>query len=367
MRTSLRIEKVKQNISIILESELFSTMSYYERLFTVCDHIEKLSSHPHAQKISANLYYDLHELLNEDLLLSSLQQEKGEQNLLVLNSPKIFFKTFDLATNISKVVSALLKLPTNKRALADLSAKFLDTILSHSFELHSLISKQGNSVVEYPRSYLLKSTAKELDNTQRLPLFFSVDRAQINNLFSTDLENLNSLQGQREKKYSNHVQLGHQAIFHKNPTKALEHFQRAAIYNNTAEAQTLIGWSYAQLGKLEKAKDACLEAIKIDKDYGAAYNDLGSYLLSEKKLEQALKWFDMAKKASHYQNREYPYINASKIYMTAKQYKNALNELEQAYKIAPYHEELQEMITKIQGLLQAEKKQTPSPFSPTIV
>ena len=363
---SSKDRKVKQNISIILESELFSTISYYDRLFTVCDHIEKMSAHPDAQKISANLYYDLHEFMNGEILLSSMQLTTTEQNLMVLNSPKIFFKCFDLASALSKILSTLLTLPTNKEALAKTTATFINITLSHCYELHSLIMQQGSAQIEYPRSYLLTGEKRTLDQKKLRPLFFCLDQARLDQLFSSDLDNVNSLQGQRDKKYTHHIKLGHEAIFHKDPKKALEHFQRATIYSNTAEALTMLGWVQAQLGNVEKAKDACLEAIKIDSDYGAAYNDLGSYLLAEKQFDQALKWFNMAKKATHYQNREYPYINSSKIHMTLKNYKEALSELEQAHNIAPYHEELQSMIQKIQHLLHVEKRPS-SNFSPTIV
>lgn len=348
-------------------------MSYYQRLFTVCDQIEKLANTPNVKKISANLYDALYEWMQESALSPALGL--SENNLLVLNSPKIFFKTFDYATSLADLLKNLYKLPTNKTKLADMTVGFIDTILSHCYELHSLIHTMGNTVIEYPRSILLKSEQEGEQSAEAL-LLFQVDAEKLQEIMNKELNNINSINGQRDRKYNYYLQLGHEAIFHKRPEKALEHFQRAAIYQNSAEVLTLIGWSYAQLGKIEKAKQSCVEAIKVDDQYGAAYNDLGSYLLTENRLEEALKWFEVAKSATHYQNREYPYINASKIYMTTKNYAKALNELEQAYKLAPYHEELKEMIAKIKHLLDQPKESTQPPtpqqeakprFTPTLV
>ncbi|HXP45774.1 MAG TPA: tetratricopeptide repeat protein, partial [Terriglobales bacterium] len=47
----------------------------------------------------------------------------------------------------------------------------------------------------------------------------------------------------------------------------------------TAEAYTFRGWSYSFLGDHERAIAECLEAIRVDPEFGNPYNDIGAYLI----------------------------------------------------------------------------------------
>jgi len=114
---------------------------------------------------------------------------------------------------------------------------------------------------------------------------------------------------------------------------------------------TLIGWVYSILGNSEQAKNSCLRAIQVNPEYGPAYNDLGSYLLAEGEINESFKWFDLAKKAPIYHNREYPYINAGRAYMIKKDYKMALVEFNTALTLAPFHQELQQTIDRLKNSL----------------
>jgi Tfp pilus assembly protein PilF len=159
------------------------------------------------------------------------------------------------------------------------------------------------------------------------------------------------LEWQREKKYDDALSEGHQAILKKEHSAALDSFSKARNYRETAEILTLMGWTHSLMAEMEKAKSYCLKAIKQDADYGPAYNDLGSYLLSEGQVEEALKWFDLAKKAPNYQNREYPYINAGRAYMTKRKLGRALDEFSKALTLAPYHDELHSTVEKLKKSL----------------
>lgn len=156
---------------------------------------------------------------------------------------------------------------------------------------------------------------------------------------------------QRMKRYEDKIQEGHEAIFHKEHAKALEAFLKAQNYQDSAEVLTLVGWSYSLLGQLDKAKSYCLKAIQKDPEYGPPYNDMGSYLLAEGQTEESLKWFDLAKRAINYQNREYPFINAGRAYMTKKDLTKALEEFSGALSLAPYHEELHKTVEKLKKSL----------------
>ena len=122
-------------------------------------------------------------------------------------------------------------------------------------------------------------------------------------------------------------------------------------YRECAEIVTLVGWVQSLLGENEKAKNMCMKAISLDPDYGPPYNDLGTVLLNEGQLEESLKWFELAKKAPKYQNKEYPYINAGRAYMMVKNYDKAMIEFEKALSICPENEDLRETVAKIEKSL----------------
>src|SRR5205085_12203391 len=101
-------------------------------------------------------------------------------------------------------------------------------------------------------------------------------------------------------------------IAQKNFEEAKNQFFKARNYKDCAEVLTLIGWTYSLLENLREAKSYCMKAIQKDTQYGPAYNDFGNYILNEGQVRESLRWFELAKRAHNYQNREYPYINAGR-------------------------------------------------------
>ena len=70
-----------------------------------------------------------------------------------------------------------------------------------------------------------------------------------------------------------------------------------------------------------------------------------------KGTKEALRWFDLAKNAPIYQNKEYPYINAGRVFLMQKKYRRALLEFKEARKRAPFAKNLLDTISKIESLL----------------
>lgn len=92
--------------------------------------------------------------------------------------------------------------------------------------------------------------------------------------------------------------------------------------------------------------------MQLDSQYGPAYNDFGNYILSEGQIQESLRWFELAKRAHNYQNREYPYINAGRAYVLLKDFDQALTEFSSALTIAPHHHELHETVSKLKNSLE---------------
>ena len=98
----------------------------------------------------------------------------------------------------------------------------------------------------------------------------------------------------------------------------------------TAEAHTYLGWSYSFQGRYDEAIEQCKIAITVDPQFGNPYNDIGSYLIQKGKLDEAIPWLELAKKAPRYEPRHFPYLNLFRVYMKMGQLDAAQRELEQA-------------------------------------
>jgi len=91
----------------------------------------------------------------------------------------------------------------------------------------------------------------------------------------------------------------------------------------TAEAYTFSGWTYSFLGDYDRAISECLEAIKVDPDFGNPYNDIGTYLIEQGKLDEAIPWLEKATRAKRYEAYCYPHFNLGRVYERKRQWDRA--------------------------------------------
>ncbi len=98
----------------------------------------------------------------------------------------------------------------------------------------------------------------------------------------------------------------------------------------TAEAHTFLGWTYSFMGRLDEAIEQCRRAIRIDPSFGNPYNDIGSYLMKQGKLEEAIDWLERAKQAPRYEPKHYPYMNLARLYLALGRFEDATREFSQA-------------------------------------
>lgn len=101
----------------------------------------------------------------------------------------------------------------------------------------------------------------------------------------------------------------------------------------TAEAYTFRGWSYSYLGEYDKAIAECLEAIKVDPDFGNPYNDIGAYLIEQGKLDEAIPWLEKATRAKRYEAYCYPHFNLGRVYEQKHQWQEAHDCYARAYQL----------------------------------
>lgn len=112
--------------------------------------------------------------------------------------------------------------------------------------------------------------------------------------------------------------------------EAIQLYKASIEQHPTAEAHTYLGWTYSHQGRYDDAIEQCKLAITVDPQFGNPYNDIGSYLIQKGQFDQAIPWLEMAKKASRYEPRHFPYLNLFRVYMKLGRADAAQRELEQA-------------------------------------
>lgn len=381
----------------LLLSELYSAQAYADRLFHAIIDMSSLQGLGECQILAAQAEFKLSELLETQVFKTELAQQEPYQ--ADLRSLRKMLQTG------SQLMRSMIELQGPNPATLKACVNWINTTFDTAYELHLIISEHTQLEIQWPRLNLiemnphgkeskvlaLKTQQKKIEEHQEeaetlrgprrfgkaglyaldggipsgpvaeeeieteeeldIVPHFHLSLDVVENVYHHGPSQVDHLEWQREKKYDDALSDGHQAILNKDYPVALEAFSKARNYRETAEVLTLMGWTHSLMAQLEKAKSYCLKAIKQDPDYGPPYNDLGNYLLSEGQVEESLKWFELAKKAPNYQNREYPYINAGRAFMTKRKLGRALDEFSKALTLAPYHDELHETVEKLKKSL----------------
>jgi Tfp pilus assembly protein PilF len=114
---------------------------------------------------------------------------------------------------------------------------------------------------------------------------------------------------------------------------AIGRYRESIDSQPTAEAHTFLGWALSFLDRLDDAIAECRKAIAVDPDFGNPYNDIGSYLLKQGKLDDAIPWLDKAVAAKRYEARHYPHCNLGRIYWAKGMLNRATAEFERALEL----------------------------------
>ncbi len=324
----------------LLSSELDNATGYLNRILQVACRYGHLSRHPQLVEDTSNLYLDLVKILQENCFAPPFEE-------IDLTEVPIDKKVSPLLT----MLQGLLQLAIKREHLVAIITNTINTLYNYSAELHKIVANLTNLEVEYPRINLLQMIPSQNGIAR-----FHLPLEAVKQALNEGTTQLSALKNKREELYKDWIYKGHQALLNQEVEHAHKCFQKAQNLKSCAEVLTLLGWTYSLQDNHEQAKKQCLQAIRLDPDYGPPYNDLGTYLLNEGNIEESLQWFELAKKAKNYQNREYPYINSARAHISQKRYTQALDEFSFALTLTPYNEELQSTVTHIRNRVENRER-----------
>lgn len=136
--------------------------------------------------------------------------------------------------------------------------------------------------------------------------------------------------------------------------KAIPIYGKSIRLCPTAEAHAFLGWAYSAHFRYDLAIRECLRAIEIDADYGNSYNDIGSYLVSQGKLDESVEWFEKAKKAGRYASRYFPYMNLGRVFSAKGMKLRAIREFERALELNPGEESCASALKRLRASVTAK-------------
>lgn len=114
---------------------------------------------------------------------------------------------------------------------------------------------------------------------------------------------------------------------------AIQVFEQSIEIYPTAEGYTNLGWAFSMVQRYDEAIEQCKLAIEVDPERGNAYNDIGVYLLSLERAEEAVSWFKKSLKVPEYDARHYAYCNLGRAYENLGRYESALRYYDLALQI----------------------------------
>jgi tetratricopeptide (TPR) repeat protein len=133
--------------------------------------------------------------------------------------------------------------------------------------------------------------------------------------------------------------------------RAAELYQTSIGIFPTAEAHTFLGWTYHFQGKVEDAIAECKRAIEVDPDFGNPYNDIGAYLISLGRNDEAISWLEQAIKAPRYNPRHFAHFNLGRVYYAKGMFSRARQCFQDALRIEPRYTLAQQAVENLRRML----------------
>jgi len=338
---------IMDKLNSLLLAEFYTATGYFDRLIFAFSDLEHLHNLPRGKAQMQKFIEETNRFFEDELYSLNFEATQTDWT----DYKKII-------KNYNGLIEAFLKSPFRSDKVITAAVNYINHLYKHCFEIHNFVIDSTVIEIQLPRLGLIQEENIESINgaAQKAPLFY-LDEINVRQYHQENIKSNSSLvflDIRREEKYDELLHKGHMSIAQNEYEEARKYFYMARNYKETAEILTLLAWTYSLLEDRQQAKIYCLQAVKKDSQYGPAYNDYGNYLLSEGQVEESIRWFELAKRALNYQNREYPYINAGRAHALLKNFDQALKEFSLALTIAPHHIELHETVAKLKDSLNSK-------------
>jgi Tfp pilus assembly protein PilF len=133
--------------------------------------------------------------------------------------------------------------------------------------------------------------------------------------------------------------------------RAVELYRGSLALHPTAEAHTFLGWTYHFQGKVEDAIAECKRAIEVDPDFGNPYNDIGAYLISLGRNDEAISWLEQAIKAPRYDPRHFAHFNLGRVYYAKGMFSRARQCFQEALRIEPRYKLARQAVENLRRMV----------------
>ncbi len=133
--------------------------------------------------------------------------------------------------------------------------------------------------------------------------------------------------------------------------EAVELYKQSIDAYPTAEAHTFLGWTYSWMGRIDDAIAECHKAIAVDPTFGNPYNDIGSYLMMQGKVDDAIPWIERALQAPRYESYCYPHMNLGRAYEQKRDWLRAKDEYRKALSENKDYTPAAQALARIRGYL----------------
>jgi len=145
--------------------------------------------------------------------------------------------------------------------------------------------------------------------------------------------------------------LGYEQQMEGNLDRAIEAYQASIRAFPTTEAHTFLGWTYSFQGRLDDAIAECHKAIEIDPEFGNPWNDIGAYLIEQKRLDDAIPYLERATRARRYESPCFAHFNLSRIWGAKGQLRRAAEALRSALETNPDYAPARDALERLESQL----------------
>ncbi len=132
---------------------------------------------------------------------------------------------------------------------------------------------------------------------------------------------------------------------------AIENYRSSIEIFPTAETHVHLGVAYSLRGCYDEAISECKTAIELNHNIGLPYNNIGEYLMSLGRIDEAIEWLEKALTFEDCTMNYQTYLNLGRIYEKKWDLVKALRFYNHSLDFYPDFDDAQDAIIRISSLM----------------